>query len=365
MCSSKERDRAPHSGEKSLATSTSRVIERTGGLGLKCSRERRSSTLEATLEDRQESMPEPTIAVLIPCYNEAQTVASVVEGFQTSLPDAEIVVVDNNSSDATAEIASASGARVLSVKEPGKGNAVRRAFADVDADIYVMVDGDNTYDSAVAPKMTALVADNAVDLVNAIRLMPGGNHPRRAHAFGNKLLTSTVKWIFDVQTLDMLSGYKAMSRRFVKSMPVFSTGFEIETEIAVHSFDLHASLEEVPANYIERPEGSDSKLSTFKDGFRIFKTIVNLARHGRPLFFYSIIALACVIVALILGIPIIVNYANTGLVPKFPTAILATGLVLLGAMSLIAGLILDAVTKARKEVKALQYLAIPPCSSRR
>jgi glycosyltransferase involved in cell wall biosynthesis len=305
------------------------------------------------------SMSELKTAVLIPCFNEERTVVSVIKGFQEVLPDATVFVLDNNSTDRTAELSGSAGATVISVLQPGKGNVMRRAFADIEADVYVMIDGDGTYDVGIAPEMVQVVADGSTDLVNCVRVLPSGTHSRRGHSFGNRVLTGSVRRVFGVSSTDMLSGFKAMSKRFVKSMPVFSKGFEIETEIAVHAFNLNSPMSEIEGEYIDRPEGSFSKLSTFKDGWRILRTIVSLARHGRPLFFYGIISLLLMLAAVILGIPLFVTFAHTHKVPRLPTAVLITGLVLLSALSVVAGLILDSVTKNRRELRMLAYLSTP------
>jgi len=304
-------------------------------------------------------MSQLTTAILIPCHNEEKTVVEVIKKFQDVLPDATVFVLDNNSSDDTAALSSSVGARVISVLQQGKGNVMRRAFADIEADIYIMIDGDDTYDVSIAPQMVESIANGSSDLVNCVRVAPTGLHSRRGHSFGNKILTGSVRRVFGVTSTDILSGFKAMSKRFVKSMPVFSNGFEIETEIAVHAFDLKIPISEVEGDYSDRPEGSFSKLSTFRDGWRILRTIVSLARHGRPLLFYGVISLFLVAVAVVLGVPLFVTFVHIHRVPRLPTAVLVTGLVLLAALSMAAGLILDSVTKTRKEFRMLAYLSVP------
>lgn len=307
-----------------------------------------------------DSDPQPpvSVAVVVPCLNEELTVGAVVEGFAAALPGCTIYVYDNGSTDDTAAIAAKAGAVVRSATTPGKGNVVRRMFADVEADVYVLVDGDDTYEAERAPEMVNLVLDGN-DLVSARRIAVDDGTYRRGHVMGNRLLTSLVQFLFARTVTDMLSGYKAMSRRFVKSLPALSTGFEIETEIAVAALELGAPVATVDCKYRARPSGSESKLSTYKDGFRIFSTVLHLLRQGRPLFFFSCIAVLFVAVAIILGIPIIETYAHTHLVPRFPTAILATGLVLLAGLSFTAGLILDTVSRGRREARLLHYLSIP------
>jgi glycosyltransferase involved in cell wall biosynthesis len=300
----------------------------------------------------------PQIAVVVPCLNEEVTVGTVVENFLATLPGCTVYVYDNGSTDDTAKVAAKAGAVVRQATTPGKGNVVRRMFADVDADIYVLVDGDDTYEVERAPEMVGLVLDGN-DLVSARRVSVDDGAYRRGHVLGNRLLTSLVQFLFARTVTDMLSGYKAMSRRFVKSFPALSTGFEIETEIAVAALEVGAPVASVDCKYRERPSGSESKLSTYKDGFRILSTVLHLLRQGRPLLFFASISVLLTVVAIILGIPIIETYAHTHKVPRFPTAILATGLVLLAGLSLTAGLILDTVTRGRREARLLHYLSIP------
>jgi glycosyltransferase involved in cell wall biosynthesis len=299
------------------------------------------------------------IAVLIPCYNEAAAIGDVVHGFQQALPNAAIYVYDNNSIDNTIEVALLAGAIVRSEKQQGKGNVVRRMFADVEADIYVMVDGDDTYNAASAPVLIEKMISENLDMVNGKRVSNAEEAYRPGHKFGNKLLTTLVKTFFGSGIEDMLSGYKVFSRRFTKSFPSLSSGFEIETELTVHALELRMPIAEVDTVYGSRPEGSESKLSTFADGFRILRTIAILIMGERPLQFFSSIFGALLVSALILSIPLITTYLETGLVPRLPTAVLITGMTLLSFLSLACALILDTVTRGRQELKRLQYLNVP------
>ncbi len=300
------------------------------------------------------------VAVLVPCYNEALTVATVIADFRKALPNASIHVYDNNSSDDTAAIAATNGAYVSRVNYQGKGNVVRRLFADIEADIYVMVDGDATYDAASAPAMIQHLFTSGADTVVGVRKAIA-NHAayRPGHALGNQMLTGFLGVLFGRPCKDILSGYRIFSRRFVKSFPVLSAGFEIETELTVHALELRLPVAEYDTPYGERPEGSESKLNTIRDGIRIVITMVKLFSAERPLIFYSLLGLLLLGVGVVLAVPVIVTYAQTGLVPRFPTAILSTGLTLLAALSFAAGLILDTVTRGRRELKMLHYLAHP------
>ena len=298
------------------------------------------------------------IAVLVPCYNEAAAISDVVNDFRAALPGATVYVYDNNSSDDTARIAREAGAIVRTETLQGKGNVVRRMFADVEADVFVMVDGDNTYDARAAPGLVSLLLGNHLDLVNGRRVHEETEAYRPGHQFGNTLLTSLVASIFGKRFDDMLSGYKVFSRRFVKSFPSLSGGFEIETELTVHALELRMPVAEVETRYGARPEGSQSKLSTFRDGFKILKMIAILIKEERPLQFFSVLFALFALTSLIISIPVISTYMETGLVPRLPTAVLATGLMLLGFLSLACGLILDTVTRGRKELKRLQYLNV-------
>jgi glycosyltransferase involved in cell wall biosynthesis len=306
------------------------------------------------------------IAVLVPCFNEAAAIDKVVRDFQAALPTATVYVYDNNSTDETIAVATAAGAEVRSETRRGKGNVVRRMFQDIEADIYVMVDGDDTYDASVAPRLVErLVADN-LDMVVGKRVETHQAAYRAGHRLGNRVLTGLVGWLFGAQIDDMLSGYRVFSRRFVKSFPSFSREFEIETELTVHAMQMRMPVAELDTNYKERPPGSTSKLRTFRDGWRILLTITNLMRNERPLLFFSLFGVFLWAVALALGIPVLLEYLDTGLVPRFPTAILCTGLGVVGVLCIATGLILDLVAHVRREAKRLVYLQHPaPRSQRR
>ncbi len=300
------------------------------------------------------------IAVLIPCYNEEQTVTQVIGNFRRVLPGAEIFVYDNNSKDQTARLAAEAGAIVRVERRQGKGNVLRRMFSDIEADVYVLVDGDDTYDAASAPGMiTKLLADR-LDMVVGTRLTTFDETAfRPGHQWGNKILTGFVSLLFGRELTDMLSGYRVFSRRFVKSFPALSKGFETETELTVHALELRMPVAEVVTPYGMRPVGSESKLRTYRDGFRILKTIVDLFKEERPLIFFSLLFALLTLIAVILMIPIFITYVETGLVPRFPTAILSTGIMILAFLSLACGFILDMVTLGRRELKRLSYLSIP------
>ena len=300
---------------------------------------------------------EPTIAVLLPCYNEEAAIAQTIAGFRAALPSAAIYVYDNNSSDRTIEVARAAGAVVRSERIQGKGAVVRRMFADVDADIYVMADGDATYDAASAPALVARMLDEQLDMVVGSRIGEATEAYRRGHRFGNALLTGMLTRLFGRSFTDILSGYRVFSRRFAKSFPVLSAGFEIETEISVHALELKMPVAEIETPYFARPEGSTSKLSTYRDGWRILRTIITLYRIERPLWFFGAIGALLLLLALVLAMPLVATYARTGLVPRFPTAILVTGLIILAALNGFAGLILDTVVHGRREMRRLAYLA--------
>ena len=303
----------------------------------------------------------PRIAAVIPCFNEALAIAQVVAGFRAALPEAEIHVFDNNSTDDTAAVARAAGAIVTHVAAPGKGNVVRRMFADVEADVYVMVDGDATYDTGAARRLIdRLVGDN-LDMVVGNRVDDGQDALtyRAGHRFGNRMLTGAVTRLFGGGLTDMLSGYRVFSRRYVKSFPALSRGFEIETELTVHALELRMPYAEESTVYSTRPEGSHSKLSTYRDGWRILKTICKLFISERPLRFFTIIAALLAAVSLALVIPLFLTYLQTGLVPRLPTAVLATGAMLAAMLSLLCGTVMHAVTLGRREAKRLRYLAIP------
>lgn len=303
---------------------------------------------------------EPRIAVIVPCYNEALTVGTVVARARAALPSATVYVYDNNSTDDTASIAQAAGAVVGREQYQGKGNVIRRMFADIDADIYVMVDGDNTYDLEVAPKLIALMREQSLDFVNGARIGNATEAYRAGHRLGNRMLSGLVQWIFGHQFSDMLSGYKVFSRRFVKSFPAQSQGFEIETELTIHALELRMPSTEVPAAYGVRPVGSASKLSTYRDGMRILILIARLVKDERPLQLFGLMGLGFTIASLWFGVPVVIDFLATGLVPRLPTAVLATGLMLIAVMSFSIGLVLSMVTKTRREMKRLAYLTHPP-----
>jgi glycosyltransferase involved in cell wall biosynthesis len=298
------------------------------------------------------------LAVLIPCFNEEVAIASVVSAFKAVLPTAEVYVFDNNSTDQTARAALTAGARLRKEPLQGKGNVVRRMFADIDADIYVMVDGDGTYDPKYVRPMIDLLLAEELDMVVGARVTSDQDAYRRGHRFGNRLLTKTVSHLFGNRFSDMLSGFRVFSRRFVKSFPAMSMGFETETELTIHALELRLPVGEIDTPYAARPHGSASKLQTYSDGLKILRLILILYKNERPLQFFSIIAAFLGAVALILGIPLVVTFVETGLVYRQPTAILATGLVLLSALSFVAGLILDTVTRGRREMKRLAYLSL-------
>lgn len=300
-----------------------------------------------------------TVAVLIPCYNEEATIAKVVGDFRQALPRARIYVYDNNSRDKTIEVARAAGAIVRTEPFQGKGNVVRRMFADIEADIYVLVDGDATYDAASAPAMIQCLIDNQLDMVNGARVTAIREAYRPGHRFGNWLLTGIVRWIFGDRFKDMLSGYRVFSRRYVKSFPSLANGFEIETELTVHALHLRMPTAEIATPYKDRPEGSTSKLSTFKDGFRILWMIVKLMKNEKPIPFFSVIAGLFACGSVLLMLPILAEFLTTGLVPRLPTAVLSMSMMILGFLSLACGLILDTVTRGRCEIKRMRYLNIP------
>ena len=300
----------------------------------------------------------PRVAVLIPCHNEEAAIAKVVSDFRAALPGAAIHVYDNNSTDRTAAEARAAGAIVRLEPFQGKGNVVRRMFADIEADIYVLVDGDDTYDAASAPAMVDHLWRDALDMVNGARVTEIAAAYRTGHRMGNRLLTGMVAAIFGRRIDDMLSGYRIFSRRFVKSFPALSAGFETETELTVHALELRMRVAEVPTAYKDRPEGSVSKLRTYRDGWRILTTILLLVKEERPLPFFACLAGMLALTALLLGAPLLLTYLETGLVPRLPTALLATGLILLAFLGLTCGLVLDTVTRSRREMKRLFYLSI-------
>ena len=300
------------------------------------------------------------IAVLIPCYNEEKAIAAVVRDFRAALGDVPIYVYDNASSDRTGEVAREAGAIVRFEPIRGKGNVVRRMFADVDADVYVLVDGDDTYEAAAAPQLVQRLLTDGLDLVTAVRTAEHGEAYRFGHRFGNVLLTGVVAQLFGDRFSDMLSGYKVFSRRFVKSFPTLAGGFEIETELTVHALELRMLLAEVPTKYKDRPQGSTSKLNTYRDGFKILWTILTLVREERPLPFFATIFVLLMSLSIGVALPLLFVYLDTGLVPRFPTAILVSATAVLAFLSLVCGLILQTVTRGRQEVKRLHYLAYGP-----
>ena len=318
-----------------------------------------SQTFSPAQSDARQVSPAPRLAVLVPCYNEEVTIASVIADFQAALPDAVIYVYDNNSRDRTMEVARAAGAVVGRENLQGKGNVIRRMFADIEADVYVLVDGDATYHAPSAPEMIALLLDDRLDMVNGTRITEIEAAYRPGHRLGNLVLTGIVRTIFGDRIKDMLSGYRVFSRRFVKSFPALSGGFETETEFTVHALELGMPIGELETPYRERPPGSQSKLNTVRDGIRILLTIVRLVKEERPLQFFSVSGAVLFVIAVVLGIPLLAEFARTGLVPRFPTAILVTGLVGLAFLSFTCGLILDSVSRGRTEVKRLAYLSIP------
>ena len=299
------------------------------------------------------------IAVILPCYNEEAAIAATIAGFRAALPDARIYVFDNNSRDRTVEVARAAGAIVRTERMQGKGHVVRRMFSDVEADIYVMADGDATYDAAAAPALIRMMLDERLDMVVGARKSEVEAAYRRGHRFGNRMLTGILARLFGRSFSDILSGYRVFSRRFVKSFPVLSAGFEIETEISVHALELKMPVGEAETRYFARLEGSEAKLNTYRDGWRILKTIAVLYRIERPMLFFGWIATVFAAIAVGLSIPLVFTWFHTGLVPRFPTAILATGLGLLAALNFFTGLILDTVVRGRREMRRLAYLAQP------
>src|SRR5437588_1437014 len=303
---------------------------------------------------------QPRVAVLVPCFNEEAAVATVIADFRKTLPTAEIFVYDNNSSDRTAAVAREAGAEVRSERRQGKGHVVRRMFADIDADIYVLVDGDATYDAASAPRMIEKLQADRLDMVVGLRVDQAQAAYRPGHRTGNRMLTGFLAQVFGHAFKDVLSGYRVFSRRFVKSFPVLSDGFEIETELSVHALELALPVAEVATPYYARPEGSFSKLNTWRDGYRILGTILKLYRSERPLRFFTAIGIFLTLVSIGLAIPIIITYIEHGIVPRLPTAVLSMGLMILAVLSISSGLVLDTVTRGRREMKLLAYLSQQP-----
>jgi glycosyltransferase involved in cell wall biosynthesis len=299
------------------------------------------------------------IAVLLPCYNEEAAVGRTVASFRAALPDARIYVYDNNSTDRTREAAAAAGAIVRTERMQGKGHVVRRMFADVEADVYVMADGDATYDASAAPELVARLVDEQLDMVVGARKSEVEEAYRRGHRLGNRLFTGILASLFGRSFTDIFSGYRVFSRRFAKSFPALSRGFETETEISVHALELAMPVGEVVTAYGARPEGSHSKLSTWRDGWRIAKTILHLFRIERPVLFYGGFGIFLAAVALALAVPLLITFFQIGLVPRYPTAILVTGMMVVAFMSFMCGLILDTVVRGRREVRRLHYLSLP------
>jgi len=302
-------------------------------------------------------MTDPRIAVLLPCYNESVAIAQTVKAFAAALPQATVYVFDNNSSDDSSAVAKAAGAQVRFVGQQGKGHVVRRMFADIDADIYVLADGDATYDAAAAPALVAAMLEQQLDMVVGARRSEIEQAYRPGHRLGNRLMTGLLRRLFGRSFTDILSGYRVFSRRFVKSFPVISAGFEIETEMSVHALELRMPVREVVTDYAARPEGSHSKLSTVRDGIRILRMIIQLYRIERPLWYFGFIGALLGLVGVILGIPVVATWLETGLVPRFPTVMAIVGLGILASLNFMCGLILDTVTRGRQEMKRLAYLA--------
>jgi len=300
------------------------------------------------------------VAILIPCFNQEQTIGKAVTGFRATLPDAVVYVYDNNSTDSTLDVALAHGAVVARETRQGKGNVVRRMFRDIEADIFVLVDGDATYDAPSAPALISELIDGGIDMVVGARVSQDDAAYRRGHQFGNRALTAFVATVFGKDMRDMLSGYRVLSRRFVKSFPALSSGFEIETELTVHALELDMPIMEADTPYYARPAGSESKLSTWRDGVRILRTIFHLYRSERPLAFFTVVGVLLAATAVVLAVPVFITFIETGLVPRFPTALLSTGLMILAFLSIAVGFVLDTVTQGRREMKLLAYLAEPP-----
>ena len=300
------------------------------------------------------------IAVLVPCFNEEAAVATVIADFRKALPTADIFIYDNNSSDRTIAVARDAGATVRSERRQGKGHVVRRMFADVDADIYVLVDGDATYDAASAPRMIEALLSDRLDMVVGLRVDQAAAAYRPGHRIGNRMLTGFLSAVFGQAFRDILSGYRVFSRRFVKSFPVLSDGFEIETELSVHALELALPVAEIETPYYARREGSVSKLNTWRDGLRILGTILKLYRSEKPLRFFTAIGVFLTLVSVGLAVPIVITYLEEGIVPRLPTAVLSMGLVILAMLSVSSGLVLDTVTRGRREMKLLAYLSQAP-----
>lgn len=304
---------------------------------------------------KTKALTKQNIAVLVPCMNEAITIATVVKDFKKSLPGCTVYVYDNNSTDGTAEIARKAGAKVGFEKRAGKGNVVRRMFAEIDADIYIMVDGDDTYDASQAQKLVDVLNQERADMVVGARIGATEKHERAGHAFGNRMFNVVYNKLFGREFSDIFSGYRAFSRRFVKSFPAVSAGFEIETELAVHASQLRLPVAEIGFPYKDRPEGSESKLSTIKDGSRILKTIIVLLKEYKPIYFFGTIGLLGILLAFILATPIFIEYGKTGLVPRMPTALLCMGIIIISFLTITAGVVLDSIRRMRAEIKRMFY----------
>jgi glycosyltransferase involved in cell wall biosynthesis len=300
------------------------------------------------------------VAVLAPCFNEEAAIAAVVADFRKAVPSAQVYVFDNNSTDRTAAVAREAGAEVRHERKQGKGHVVRRMFADIDADVYVLVDGDATYDAASAPRMIETLLSDHLDMVVGLRVDQEQAAYRLGHRAGNRMLTYFLSSVFGQAFKDILSGYRVFSRRFVKSFPVLSDGFEIETELTVHALELSMPVAEIETPYYARPRGSFSKLNTWRDGFRILGTILKLYRSEKPLRFFSLIGIFLALLSIGLAIPIVITYLEEGLVPRLPTAVLSTGLMIIAVLAVSSGLVLDTVTRGRREMKLLAYLDQPP-----
>lgn len=299
-----------------------------------------------------------SLAVMIPCLNEEQTIAAVIRDFRAALPEARIVVCDNASTDRTAEVAAEAGADVIYEDMPGKGNAIRRLFSDIEADIYLMVDGDATYEASLAPVLVDHLLKHRLDMVCAKRVATGQAAYRKGHVFGNRMFSGIVARVFGRRFEDILTGYRVFSRRFVKSFPILSEGFEIETELTIHALELNMPVAEIASTYLERPEGSDSKLNTFSDGLKITKLIVKLIKDERPMTFFGGLFILFAAMSVVLAIPVVLTFFETGLVPRLPTAVLSSACMLLSFLFLACGFILDSVTRGRRERKRISYLSI-------
>jgi len=304
------------------------------------------------------------IAVLLPCHNEAAAIKNVIKAFQQSLPSAKIYVYDNCSTDDTAKIAKASGAIVCHEPQKGKGNVIRRMFADIDADIYVLADGDLTYDANAAPKLIEKLISENLDMVVGTRIDNQQSDIYRAgHRFGNSLFNRFVRFLFGNKFTDILSGYRVFSKRFIKSFPAVSRGFDTEVELTIHSLELRLPVAEIATEYAARPEGSESKLRSYRDGIRILLRILVMLKESRPLFFFGSIAGIFALLAIGLAFPLLITYVKTGLVPRMPTAILSTGMMLIAVISFTCGIVLDSVCRGRREKKYLRYLSHSSVSS--